>query len=77
MKDGGSKLRNDKIKVYNVYEEECYQKNRQRLSCDDFINLIRKFNLIKSKPYFENNMRIRYEQVKEKRVRLNTAEVGT
>lgn len=77
VKDGGSKMGRDKIKIYQIYEDELQQKNRQRLSCDDFIELIRKFNLIKSKIAFENNMRMRYEQAKNREVHLDTQERGT
>ena len=77
VKDGGSKLRKDQIMIYQIYEDECDQKNRQRLSCDDFIELTRKFNLIKTKPSFENNMRIRYDQAKRRQVHLNTLEKQT
>ena len=76
-KDGGNKIWKDSVHVYNVYEDECSQKNRQRLSCDDFIELIRKFNLIKSKAYFENNMRLRWEQAKNRTIHMETCEKST
>ena len=63
--------------IYQLFEDECAQKNRQRLSCDDFIELIRKFHLIKSKGYFENNMRMRYEQAKHRTVHLETQSKST
>ena len=71
VKDGGSKLRSKKEKIYQIYEDECSQKNRQRLSCDDFIELTRKFHLIKSKLPFEHNMRMRFEQAKNRIVHID------
>jgi len=47
VKDGDSRLRANKVECFKIYEEMCTQKHRQRLSCNDFCELIRMNDLIK------------------------------
>ena len=77
VKDGESKYAKDKVATYELYEDQCEQKGRQRLSCDDFIELIRKFHLIASVAALENRMKTRYDQIKTGSVHLETEEKGT
>ena len=77
VKDGESKYAKDKVATYELYEDQCEQKGRQRLSCDDFIELIRKFHLIASAAALENRMKTRYDQIKTGSVHLETEDKGT
>ena len=58
-----------------MYEDQCEQKGLQRLSCDDFIELINKFDLIVSKTTLEKRMQMRYKQIKTDSVHLEREEI--
>ena len=51
-----------------MYEDQCEQKGRQRLGCDDFLELVRKFHLIPSTTALESRMAMRYDQIKDRSV---------
>jgi hypothetical protein len=61
VKDGDSTLKGDRMRTYLMYKDACQNKQRQRLSCDDFIDLVRKHNLIRKKYILDVNMKKREE----------------
>ena len=60
-----------------MYEDQCEQKGRQRLGCDDFLELVRKFHLITSTAGLESRMTMRHGQIKDRGALQETEEKGT
>jgi len=63
-KDGDSTLKADRERMFEIYKDQCQTKQHQRLSCDDWIELVRKHKLIRKKYVLNVNMKFREEQCK-------------
>jgi hypothetical protein len=54
----------NKVESYTLYANQCSLKGRQKLSCDEFIDLIRRNDFMtKKKPLIEKTMQLRFEQI--------------
>lgn len=53
----------NKLESYKLYADQCSLKGKQKLSCDEFIDLIRRYDLLglKNKTLLEKTMQLRYE----------------
>ena len=51
LQDTGVRLKSSDKKL--MYERQCASCNTEKLSCDDFIDMVRKHNLIPNKKIFE------------------------
>lgn len=69
-KDGRTRYSDDKLR--EIYDTTCEQNLRQRLTCDDFVEAIKKYKLITSKKILEDQRKMREERMQDIKDRLKS-----